>query len=317
MRWSSRFDFRAIFTGIWWEIKVIYLLLFLRPQKVYFTLPKSFMAFMRNNMVIPIAHLLKIKVLGELPGTSFKFLEKGKGMKYRLGLICLRNIDEIRFLSHRISEIHIGYKLRKHVVIENGIYSNPGNYIDFEVFNNPVLNLLYIGSIERSKGIFNSLLALKNCLEEGNALHFHIIGYWPNLKEEEAAMRFIQENQLGNAITFHGILIGSSKWEVIKKCAVLVHPTYWDGVPLTILEALAVGIPVISTNIGGIPDTIIDGTNGIILKENNSEVLSEAIIYYNNNRDLLPIISTKNKALFCERFDLPIFLKNMECWFNE
>ena len=317
MRWASRFNFRAILAGIWWEIKLIYYFILLRPQKVYFTLPKSFLAFMRNGMAISIAKFLKIKVLGELPGTSFKFLEKGRGIRYRIGLSFLRKIDEIRFLSHRISGFHSGLKLQRHVIIENGILPVAGNYIDKEVFNNPILNLLYVGSIERSKGIFNSLLALKHCIEAGHNLHFNIIGYWSNPREEKDALRFIQENRLGNAITFHGILTGSSKWEAVTKCAVLIHPTYWDGVPLTILEALAVGMPVISTNIGGIPDTIKDEINGIILKENNPKLLGDAIIYFSNNRNVLSIISENNKELFKRRFDLPLFLKNMENWFNE
>lgn len=315
--WGSVFDFKAIIAGIWWEIKILYLLFHLKPDKIYFTLPKSFRGFMRNACVIPIAKLTHTKILGELPGTSFLFLEKGKGIRCNVALFFMRKIDEIRFLSPRISAFHISYKLKRHIVIENGILPEHDTYIDPEIFNKPVLDLLYVGSVEQSKGIFNSLQALKICIEKGCKLHFHIIGYWPNAKEEKDAMNFININKLNSLITFHGILHGNSKWEIFKNCAILVHPTYWDGVPLTILEALAIGMPVISTNVGGIPDTIKDGINGTILSENTPEALSESILYYNNNRYLLPIISERNKALFKERFELSIFLQNMEKWFLE
>jgi glycosyltransferase involved in cell wall biosynthesis len=315
--WNSLFDIRAFFAGIWWVIKVIYLLSNLKPDKIYFTLPKSFMAFMRNAMVIPVAKVLRTRILGELPGTSFLFLDKGKGVRYTTGLFFLRKIDEIRFLSPGISGLHNKYNLRKHVIIENGIQTSDNFIVEANVFKSPVLKLLYIGSIERSKGIFNSLQALKICTDEGISLHFHLVGYWTNPDEEKEALNFIHQNRLEKVITFHGILMGSSKWEIFTDCAILVHPTYWDGVPLSILEALSLGLPVISTNVGGIPDTIKDGINGTILYENNPQILSQAITFYYCNRQILPIISEANKNLFKERFDLPIFLQNMGKWFAE
>lgn len=315
--WDKVFDLSAIISGIWWEMKVIYMLFNLRPDKIYFTLPKSFRGFMRNASIIPFAKLVNAKILGELPGTSFLFLDYGKGLRYRTGLFFLRRIDEIRFLSPRIAELHAHYKIRKPVIIENGIKIEKNVFVKYDVFKRPVLDFLYIGSIEKSKGIFNSLNALKLIIAKGHKIHFHIIGYWPNPSEEIEALRFIQQNNLEQTITFHGILDGKSKYEVFRNCAVLIHPTFWDGVPLAILEALAVGLPIITTNVGGIPDTIKDGANGIILTENTPELLCEAIAYYSNNRHILPVISERNKTLFKDRFELSIFLKNMENWFNE
>jgi glycosyltransferase involved in cell wall biosynthesis len=316
-KWRSAFDIQAIIAGIWWEIKVIYLMFYFRPDKVYFTLPKSFRGFMRNAVVIPFAKITHTKILGELPGTSFLFLDYGKGIRYHIGLFLLRMVDEIRFLSPRIASLHAPYKFQKPVIIENGISIETNECVSSDVFKKPILDLLYVGAIERSKGIFNTLEALKKCSDKNIYFHFNVVGYWPNVKEEKEAMRYIDSNKLIKLVTFHGILTGRSKWDMFNKTAILVHPTYWDGVPLTILEALAVGLPVISTNVGGIPDTITDGINGTILSDNNPEMLSQALIYYNNNRQLLFEISDNNRTLFEKRFDLQIFLTNMENWFVE
>lgn len=314
--WKKKFNIRAFIAGIIWIIKVSYLLFRHRPAKVYFTLPKSFGGFMRNACVIPVARTTGTKILGELPGTSFLFLDQHKSFTCKVGLFFLRQIDEIRFLSPGISELHSGYKFKKHVIIENGISATEITQINKAVFSQPVLNLLYVGSIESSKGVFNILYALKICNSKKCKLHFNFVGYWPDKKEEIKARHYIEVNGLGEMIEFHGILTGGGKWDIFNRSAILVHPTFWDGVPLTILEALAVGIPVISTKVGGIPDTIQNGVNGTILPENNPEELSKAIMHYYDNRNELLTISENNKTLFKERFELSIFLKNMEEWFN-
>ena len=85
-----------------------------------------------------------------------------------------------------------------------------------------------------------------------------------NLRKN-SAQHFIEENNLKKLFTFHGIKTGQDKWDILSKCAILVHPTYWDGVPLTILEALGIGMPVISTSVGGIPDTITNDIKWMII----------------------------------------------------
>ena len=59
---------------------------------------------------------------------------------------------------------------------------------------------------------------------------------------------------------------------------VLVLPSDTEGVPMVILEALACGTPVVASNVGGIPDIIVDGINGIVLDDLSPEKLTSAII---------------------------------------
>jgi len=178
------------------------------------------------------------------------------------------------------------------------------------------LPLVYIGAIESMKGVFNILEAVRLCCEKNIKIHFHFIGYWIYESEKKSAKEFIKENNLEKYFTFYGVKTGKEKWDILSKCAILVHPTYWDGVPLTILEALGIGIPVISTSVGGIPDTISDGINGIIISENKPDKLVEAIESYYHNRDLLAMTSIINRTLFEEKYTLKIFINNMERWLN-
>ena len=129
-------------------------------------------------------------------------------------------------------------------------------------------------------------------------------------------MNFISKNSLNEYITFFGVRTGEEKWKIISENTVLLHPTYWDGVPLSILEALAMGLTVISTPVGGIPDTIKNEINGLILQENTPEKIADALSLYANNRLLLEEISSRNKKLFKEKYELNIFLEKMDNWLS-
>ena len=154
-------SFNVIIHGLIWILKVSCLIIHYRPVKMYFTLPKSYLAFMRNMAVLPLAHLFKVKVFGELPGTSFLFLKDEKSFKYKTGLALLRQIDEIRFLSPSIAGMHEKYMLKHNVVINNGVEIPSGVSVLQDVFYEDYLQLVYVGAIESMKGIFNILEAVK------------------------------------------------------------------------------------------------------------------------------------------------------------
>ncbi len=312
---QGRFSFDNLTFGVKWILKVLYLIIKEKPAKIYFTLPKGFYAFLRNGFIILIAHSLKIKILGELPGVNFIFLEKKGTLKYKIGLFLLRKVDEIRFLSETISNEHEKYMLKKHIVIDNGVEIPQGVHVKELEFNRPSLQLIYVGTLEYSKGIQNIIEAVKICSAEKLQIHFNLLGGWVLESEKKSVLKTIEEFQLQELITFHGIKTNDAKWNILKMNAILVHPTYWDGVPLSILEAMGIGLAVISTYVGGIPDTVKNNHNGILLGENTPENLFYAIKYLNNNRQILKSISENNKTDFQNRFDLHIFLNNMNNWF--
>ena len=127
-------------------------------------------------------------------------------------------------------------------------------------------------------------------------------------------LNYLRVNNLNNVITFHGLVTTNKKWEIYKKCSILVHPTYWDGQPLVILEAMGCGLAVISTKVGAIPDTMINDYNGIILPENNPEELSKAIKTFNNDRQRIMEISKNNIKTYNEKFTIDSYILRMINW---
>lgn len=319
-KWTSRktqdkYTVRSMLFGFYWIFKVCYLLFKLKPQKLYFTLPKSFLGFTRNAIVVYFACMMKTKILGELPGGTFPFINAENSSKSRFGKNVLKKIGEIRFLTDTINSNFRIIGVNNGIVIKNGVYLP--RETDLQKYDDDLLRFIFIGTITYLKG-FDLILETINELNKINIkFEFEVIGDFNNIKEKEKYLKYIYDNKLQEKLIFRGILTGEKKWSVFRKSQILVLPSYWEGVPLTILEALGLGLTIISTKLDGIMDTVEDGVNGYLVNTGNYQEIFEKILLLNNNRYLLNTFKENNIRKFKKEYSLNIFLNNMEKWFDE
>lgn len=310
---SGRFTISNIIFGIILILKTVYYIIYYRPTKLYLGIPKQFYPFIKTAPIISIAHFFKIKIYGELAGDSFLFLKKDNYRK-KIGLFFLRKIFELRVLGQSVKNNLATFKITKLIVIDNGIYVPDSVKISSETFFNPTLNILFVGAINYSKGIRNLIESINLLRNEGARVHLHIMGEWSNKIQKSEIVSFIDNNNLSEYITFHGLVTTDLKWEIYKKCQILAHPTFWDGQPLVILEAMGCGLAIISTNIGAIPDTMTNNYNGIILKENTPTELCNSIKYLYNDRQKIVEISNNNIQTYKEKYTINSYLLRMVRW---
>ena len=154
------------------------------------------------------------------------------------------------------------------------------NGVNFERFNvaeKPVtkkFNLLFIGNLIKTKGVFELLTAAKKLSDEKIDFELSIIGKGP---EESNLASYIAENNLNESIK----LIGGVPHELLdqwfSKSHALILPSYREGVPNVIMEALATGTPVVATSVGGIPEVINNEVNGILLEDYQPNTIYQGI----------------------------------------
>jgi glycosyltransferase involved in cell wall biosynthesis len=115
--------------------------------------------------------------------------------------------------------------------------------------------------------------------------------------------------QFGLGERFRYILsadLGPRREDVLSflSCADLfLLPSLWEGLPISILEAMAVGVPVISTRISAIPEAVIDGETGLLVEPGNAEELGDAIEKLLDDESLRRRLSEAARAFVFERFD--------------
>ena len=134
--------------------------------------------------------------------------------------------------------------------------------------------MLFLGRLERSKGLGTLIEAFARMKEEGSSLRLKIAG----TGNMERALSFaISRRDLAN-IDMLGLLQGDALMEAIRNAMAIVVPSEWyENYPFSILEAMAFGKPVIASRIGGIPEQVEDGITGYLFEPFSASNLAEKI----------------------------------------
>jgi len=157
----------------------------------------------------------------------------------------------------------------------------PYLYVDSEVFK-PTNQLVarnnimgYIGRLDAEKGILNFIQAMPMLFHKLNDVRVLIIGDG-QLRDE--VKQFLENERLANRVQLIGWISHDDMPDYLNQLKLLVLPSYTEGLPNIILEAMACGTPVLTTAVGSIPDIITDNENGFIMEDNTPECVARNVI---------------------------------------
>jgi glycosyltransferase involved in cell wall biosynthesis len=163
------------------------------------------------------------------------------------------------------------------------------HFLDFETFtattplpDRPPL-IGYIGRLSGEKGVQHFTQALPAILSDRQDLRV-LIGGDGQLKESIEAS--LQEEGVTARVDLPGWISHDDLPGYLNQLRLLVLPSYTEGLPNIMLEAMACGTPVLATPVGAIPDVIIDGKTGFIMENNSPECIGENVIRALNSPDL-------------------------------
>lgn len=284
-----------------------------KPSTVYISIPKSFLPLIKIIPLLFLKYIYNYRLHGELAGSHFYFLNSNFIFSF-IGKSILRNFTSIRVLGKKTKADLAQHNIRNTHVMDNGI-KVPIKDNKCRIFlPQKEINLLYVGAINKSKGIF-TLYEIAKLLKHNNInFNFDILGEWSNYNDKKLFSELILSKNLHNNFSFHGVITGDEKWKFYDNADLFIFPSYNEGQPLTILEALAHGLPIISSDVGLIPETISDGINGFIVTDQKANSYFDYIIKLIMNKTLYHEISHNNIILFKNRFTHTTYLNNFELW---
>ena len=167
------------------------------------------------------------------------------------------------------------------------------------------LNVVFIGHAEAWKGIRVFLEVVELVRRERPDVNFFIVGEGSH----KAPMRFKSSNE-------HMRSLGPVPHEIIPKvlsrASVLVLPSYTEGLPTVCLEALASGVPVVASRIGGLPEVVIDGRTGYLFPPGNAELSAERVLDLLSDEQLRRRMGNRGRRLVQRHYTWDTVVKKIE-----
>ena len=175
------------------------------------------------------------------------------------------------------------------------------------------INILFLARIIKEKGIIETLLTIKELQSQKMSVSLIIAGDGPYLNE---AKQLAQKLDIKNC-NFLGYIQGEQKREVFKNSNLYIFPSYGEGLPLSLLEAMAFGLPVVTRPVGGIKDFFEEGKHGFLSESKDPKVFADLIKKILEDENLYRSMSLYNYQYAQENFLASKVAKKLEKIYKE
>lgn len=158
--------------------------------------------------------------------------------------------------------------------------------------------IAFVGRCDASKGILELLDALAEVRLALPRARLECAGDG----DLAAVMEHAGALGVGASIATLGWVEAPRRDELLSRCAVFALPSHAEGLPMSLLEAMAAGCPVVAAASGGIPDLVIDGVNGLLVPAGDVEALAQALHRLLLDRELAARLSLEARATIARRY---------------
>lgn len=268
-------------------------------------------SFFRKFIIVKLSKLFNKKTIIHLHGSEFEvFYNKSNKIIKKLIKDILQSCNLVIVLGEMwkgiIEDIAPDSNIR--------VFNNAVNIPDYTViWNKDKINVLFLGVLIKRKGIYDLIEAIRLLNEDGiikeKNINFIIGGTGP---EEEGIKNKINEYNLEFCIEMTGWVSGDLKEELFKKSQIFILPSYNEGLPMAILEAMSYGIPVISTNVGSISEAVIDKKTGYLINPYNFIELKDNLIKSIFNENDWTTMSKEARISIINKFSEKRYFEEME-----
>lgn len=175
------------------------------------------------------------------------------------------------------------------------------------------LTIGYLGRIEVNKGMGWLLLACERLRREGVRFRLVMAG------KEEPGSNYLENfsNQLGESFHYAGVVSGTAKVAFLRSLDVFILPTYFEGLPMSLLETMSYGAVPVTTPVGSIPEVVKDGENGLFIKVKDEQSIADALRRLNDDRVLAQKLSEQARKTIFEQFSPKSYTDKLNALYDD
>lgn len=178
--------------------------------------------------------------------------------------------------------------------------------------NDGMLTIGYLGRIAETKGMNYLLVACRKLKEEGIPFVMDFAG------KEEREGEFLPsfEKVLGKQFHYSGIVSDKTKEDFLKRIDILAFPTFFEGLPISLLECMSYGVVPVTTPVGSIPKYVKDGENGLFIQKKDVETIVSRIKELHFDRNLLYRLGINARQTIFENFDTHVYVERLNALYK-
>ncbi len=174
------------------------------------------------------------------------------------------------------------------------------------------LHVLFMGRLSKAKGFFNLLEAIPGVVKARPDVQFWACGAPETDHSLDPVREAMNALEAAGSLRLFGIVQGDEKRGIYARADLLVYPSHADVFPVTILEALAQGLPIITTRIGQIPHIVREPENVLFAEIGDTASLRSKTLSLIENPARRRAMSEANRALACSRFDISVAARRFQ-----
>ena len=277
------------------------------PSLIYIPISQTTVGYLRDSIFILISKIFQKKVLCHLRGGNFR--------NWYLSSSSLTRWFVRRVHSLVDGQIVLGECLRRlfqEILPDEKIFVVPNgkNFLDPIYNSNRKKNfykekfrILFLSNLRKEKGLFDVLTAIPEIAGFSRHAEFEFVGEWRDKETKIEFDRFIKAHDM-LPVKLFGPIYGRSKIDLLSSADIFVFPTYYpaEGHPWVIVEAMAAGLPIITTNQGAITESVKDGINGFIVEKKNPQQIAEKIKFLIGRPDIRKKMGEESRRLYLQNF---------------
>jgi glycosyltransferase involved in cell wall biosynthesis len=289
-------------------VRFIYITISKKYRIIHINPSLDYKSFYRDAIFIIISRILQKKILIFFRGWLEEYEQTIKGNKFKSWLFKISYAKANKYI--------VLSKLFKKKLLELGVSKNTEFFIETTVADTTYLsgfklekkiecyqekiNFLFLSRILKEKGIYIAIDSFEQFLKRfpDKQASLTIAGDGPELTQVK---EYVTEKKL-SGIIFTGYITGEMKKKVFYQSHVLLLPSYSEGMPNVILEAMLYGMPIISRITGAIPDIIQQNVNGFLTESLRPEIFSEFLSLIATDSNLYKKIAENNFKMASEKF---------------
>ena len=270
------------------------------------------MSFWRKLIIFRIAKIKRHRTIIHMHAPEFEqFFAKSNWFKKSQIRGFFRDADILIVLSREWQELCARICPEANIRILN-------NGVDIKRFSGRAghgdrVNIVMMGRLGERKGTYDLFRAFSSLASENPNLHL-ILGGDGDVKELQSLAK---AQSLTERVDLLGWVSGANQIDVFRSADIYALPSYHEGFPGSILEAMAIGLPIVATPVGGVPELVRPGQNGFLIEPGNVLEIANALRNLANDPALRNKMGGESRRLAVEFYDARNKLEELLCIYRQ